>query len=418
MARRHRPGPGGDALRFPEGFVWGSGVSAHQVEGGNTGNDWSAFEGAGGVSGGVRSGDACDHFSRYEADFDLAAALGHAAFKTSVEWSRVEPEEGCFDAGALAHYAAYVKALLDRGIEPWIVLHHFTSPRWLAGHGWWLGAETPRLFARFARVVAERLSPHVRMWVTINEPMLLASAGYVFGVWPPERRNLADGLRVASNLVRAHRLAYGALRAVCGPEARIGPAVNVTALKHPGNPTARDRLLGGPLDWLANHYFTDRVADAADFLGVQYYSRATVQQLLAGDPLAIPTGVRRLPRTDLGWEIYPRGIYHVVKAAWRRHRLPIYVTENGLADASDRVRGPFIRDHLVWLHRAIAEGCDVRGYLHWSLLDNFEWREGFAPRFGLVAVDYATQERTVRPSARYYERICRANAVEPGEVVV
>ncbi len=330
--------------------------------------------------------------------------------KISVEWARIEPEPGVFAPAELAHYADVVRCARDNGISPYVTFHHFTSPAWLESLGCWESAQTPELFERFVRLVAEELAPWVDTWITINEPMLVAAAGYVFGQWPPQRRGLRRGLRVARNLVRAHRLAYDAIHDVVDV-CRVGPAVNVTALKQPPEASLRDRVLDGPLDWLANYYFIDRVRDRSDFIGVQYYSRATVQQLLSGDPMAIPKGMRKLPRTDMGWEIYPKGLYYTVRGMAKRCGLPIIVTENGIADAGDAKRAGFIRDHLVWLHRAMEEGADVRGYLHWALTDNFEWAEGFAPRFGLIGIDYDTLERTVRPSARFYERICRTGEV-------
>jgi beta-glucosidase len=398
-------------LRFPEGFVWGSGISAHQTEGGNRGNDWWEFEQAGNVANGEVSGDACDHYNRYAEDFALAASLGHRALKLSIEWSRIEPERGHYDQSELDHYARVLEAAREAGLVPFVTLHHFTNPAWLGRYGWWEGAQTSEIFGEYVYQVASRLEPWTDIWITINEPMLLAAAGYLHGQWPPQRRSWRKALRVAANLVKAHRLAYDLVHEVCD-SCQAGPAVNVTALKQPGRPTLRDLAFGGPLDWLANYYFIDRARDKADFIGVQYYTRTTVQQLLAGDPLAIPHGMRKLPRTDLGWEIYPKGLYYTVRSMWRRFGLPVYVTENGIADAADEQRADFIREHLFWLHRAIDEGVDVRGYLHWALMDNFEWREGFGPRFGLVEIDYDTQERIARPSARAFERICRENGVE------
>ncbi len=397
-------------LRFPEGFVWGAGISAHQVEGDNRHNDWWAFEQQGKVERGDTSGRATDHYHRFDEDFALAEELGLGAVKISIEWSRIEKERGVYDAEEIAHYVEVVRSARSHGLSPYVALHHFTSPHWLGSYGWWEGASTPGIFAEYVRAVVPALAPWVDTWITINEPMLLASAGYLFGLWPPERTGWSTALRVAANLVRAHRAAYDVIHEL-DPVCRVGPAVNVTALKHPGRPTLKDRLLGGWVDWLANHYFIDKVKDRSDFVGVQYYTRATVQQLLAGDPLALPTGMRPLPKTDMGWEIYPKGLYYTVRSAAKRCGKPIIVTENGIADAQDMRREEFIVAHLAWLHRAIEEGCDVRGYLHWALTDNFEWREGFAPRFGLAAVDYDTLERTLRPSARSYERICRENSV-------
>ncbi len=400
----------GQEVQFPAGFVWGSGISAHQAEGGNDANDWARFERAGGVKRGQVSGPASHHFERYAEDFALAAELGHQAVKLSVEWSRVEPRKGQWDEGAIAHYVDVVRSARDHGLSPYVVLHHFTNPLWLEQYGWWKGGETPALFERYVRRIAEPLGHWVDTWITVNEPMLLAGAGYLFGVWPPQERSYRSTWSVARNLMKAHILAYDAVHEVAGV-CRVGPAVNVTAFKQPHRAPLRDRVLGSSLDWFANHYYIDRVRHRSDFIGIQYYSRATVQQLLSGDPLAVPDGMRRLPKTDMGWEIYPKGLYHTVRDMWQRCGLPIIVTENGIADANDERRSLFIRDHLVWLKRAIDEGADVRGYLHWALLDNFEWAEGFDARFGLIEVDYASGERTVRPSARYYEKICRSGAV-------
>ncbi|MCG2807714.1 MAG: family 1 glycosylhydrolase [Coriobacteriia bacterium] len=397
-------------LHFPGGFTWGAGISAHQVEGENRHNDWWAFEQQGKVAHSHFSGRATDHYNRFDEDFAIAESLGLSAVKISIEWSRIERERGVYDQDEIAHYVQVVKSARSHGLSPYVTLHHFSNPHWLGAYGWWEGTSTPALFAEFVRAVVVPLEPWVDTWITINEPMLLASAGYLFGMWPPERKGWASAWRVARNLVRAHRLAYEAIHeldTVC----RVGAAVNVTALKHPGRPTLRDRLLGGWVDWVANYYFIDHVKDRSDFVGVQYYTRATVQQLLAGDPMALPTGMRPLPKTDMGWEIYPKGLYYTVRSMAKRSGKPIIVTENGIADAADERREDFIVEHLQWLHRAIEEGCDVRGYFHWALTDNFEWREGFEPCFGLVAIDYLTLKRTVRPSARTYERICRQNAV-------
>lgn len=399
-------------LPFPEGFLWGSGTSAHQVEGANTNSDWWAFERAGRVANSECSGGACEHYSRFAEDFALAAELGHTCYKLSVEWARIEPEPGRFDEAELDHYAEVLRELRRRGLSSFVTLHHFTNPAWLSERGGWLNPSAPGLFVRYCEVVADRLGGLADHWITINEPMLLALYGYAKAFWPPQYKGLGNGMRAARNLVRAHRGAYQAIIERL-PAARVGVAVNAAPLVLSDRPALSERLLSRPFDWLANHYFLDAAAGTMDFIGLQYYSRATVRQLLFADVERLPFFSSRLARSDLGWEVYPRGLYDAVTRVWRRHGLPIYVTENGVADASDHLRTAFIHDHLWWLHRAIADGAEVRGYLHWSLMDNFEWLDGFAPRFGLVEVDYATQARRVRPSAVFYETICRSNALQP-----
>ncbi len=398
---------------YPDGFLWGSGTSAHQTEGDNRRNDWWVFEQEGHTRDGEVSGAACEEWSRYADDFALAAELGQNAHKLSVEWSRIEREPGVFDDEALAHYEDVLKCLRSLGIKSFVVLHHFTNPLWLAATGGWEDPESPRRFAEYTRVVVERLGGLADAWITINEPMLLAAFGYFTGYWPPQRTSWRAGLRVARNLMLAHRLAYKVIKELI-PDANVGVAVNTTAFELSPRQAIWERLLVGPVDWFGNLWFLDRVREELDFVGLQYYSRTSVRSLMFGDPSAGPLG-ESLPVTDVGWAIYPEGLHKVVRKAWRRYQLPIYITENGLADHADVIRKVFIRDHLRCLLDAIDEGADVRGYFHWSLVDNFEWREGFRPRFGLIEIDYATQKRTVRDSARYYERICWANGIEVPE---
>lgn len=400
--------PAGDTLRFPEGFVWGAGLSAHQAEGGNRANDWWRFEAEGKVASGERSGDACDHYRRFREDFALARELGHSAHKLSVEWARIEPEPGVFDEAELAHYSEVVSTLRGLGVEPFVTLHHFTNPLWFADAGGWEDPASPERFAAYVRRVATELAGSVHYWVTLNEPMLVAGQGYVRGLWPPERRDVRAAFRVAANLARAHALAHDALREAC-PGCPVGVAVNTAVYVREADPQPADAMLLRALDRYTNHWFLDKVSGSCDFVGVQYYTRFTVGQVVR-DALDARPADRRPLESDIGWEVYPEGLRQVVSRTWRRYGLPIYVTENGLADAADRVRERFIVEHLAELHRSITEGADVRGYLHWSLLDNFEWREGFGPRFGLVEVDYATQERKVRPSALVYRDICSSNA--------
>jgi beta-glucosidase/6-phospho-beta-glucosidase/beta-galactosidase len=210
--------------------------------------------------------------------------------------------------------------------------------------------------------------------------------------------------------MRAHRLAYEAVKRV-QPEAVVGVAVNATVFELSTRGALWERLFLAPVDWWGNLWYLDRVRDRLDFIGLQYYSRTTIAGLVFGDPTVAQIG-EPLPVSDMGWAIYPQGLHNVTRRTWHRYGLPIYITENGLADAGDVQRKAFIQEHLRCLHEAIAEGADVRGYFHWALIDNMEWLQGFRPRFGLVAVDYETQERRVRDSARYYAAICRENGLE------
>ena len=420
--------------RFPPGFLWGTATAAHQVEGGNQNSDWWRWEERpGAIANGDRSGAASDHWNRYPEDLDRAVALGQNAYRFSVEWARIEPQPGVYDEAALAHYREVTEACRTRGLEPMVTLFHFTLPQWLADLG---GFEDPGAVARFeayTRKVAAALGDQVQLWCTVNEPVVYLAAGYLAGVFPPGKQDPDAAARTMANLVRAHGRAYRALHEV-DPDARVGVAKHLRVFTPARGLDPRDQIATWKVRRLFNQTFLDALATgratievpgaapikikdpdlagSMDFVGLNYYSRDMVRY----DPEA-PGTVRfevkaGSPTTDMGWEIYPEGFYQLL--TWvRRYRLPVYVTENGLADASDARRARFLRDHLYWMWRALAARVDVRGYFHWSLLDNFEWAEGFGPRFGLVAVDYPTQGRQVRDSAAFYAWVASHNQLPP-----
>ncbi len=399
-----------DILGFPEGFLWGAATAAHQIEGRNTNNDWWRSEQQGRVP--HRSGDACDSWNRFPDDVRLLADLGLNAYRFSVEWARIEPEPGHFDRAALDRYHSLVEALLERGIQPMVTLHHFTSPIWLADRGGWSSSDVVPRFAAYAGRVARELGDGVRWWVTLNEPSLMANFGYVEGSWPPHRKGDVLGyLRVVRNAVRAHAAARLALRAQTS-EARASIAFAIWPLEpyRPSHPA--DRLAVWLLDLMSHEWLLTSSAPALDWIGVNFYTRMLTRWA--------PSLSRPLPetlpgpgeKTDFNWEIYPEGLYHVLRRLARFGR-PIVITENGIADADDDQRPRFIVEYLRQAHRAIADGVDLRGYVHWTLMDNFEWAEGYTKRFGLAEVDFATQRRTLRPSASLYRDVARANAIAP-----
>ena len=412
-------------LKFPDGFLWGAATSAHQVEGNNH-NDWSEWEKKNAErlakEAGSKwedwqqkkfpemfkaenyiSGRACDHYNRYEEDFDIAKELGHNAHRFSIEWSRVEPEEGKFDEKEVEHYRRVLQALRKRGIESFVTLWHWTNPIWLSKMG---GPENKKFafyFSRYASFVVEQLSGLVDFWITLNEPTSVIANSYMSGAWPPQKKNPLLALKVYKNLAQAHNYAYNEIHKI-SPKAKVGFA-NILAFYEPYNKnSALDKIAVKIAKYFGNEKFLNLTKDKHDFLTAQYYFH---------NRLKFPGRIKNENKTvsDLGWEIYPEGIYHIIKDL-RKYNLPIYVTENGLADANDSRRAKFIKDHLYWIHKAIQEGADVRGYFHWSLLDNFEWEKGFWPRFGLVEIDYKTMERKIRKSAWEYAKICRRNEIE------
>jgi beta-glucosidase len=425
-------------LRFPPSFLFGAATAATQVEGGCTTSDWAAFaREPGRVHGGDTPEVACDAWNRWPEDFAHLRSLGLDAYRMSIEWARIEPTPGEIDSAALDGYRRMLGALRDGGVEPMVTLHHFTLPGWLARRGGVVAPEFPDRFARFCRTAAAVLGDLCRLWITTNEPNVLAVQGYLFGVWPPGVKSVPGLFRAHYGLLEAHVAAYRALKETRGDDARVGVAHHLRAVQplRPASPRDRaatrafarlfndafplalcDGTMFGPLDALFRSKGGFRVRDARgshDFFGVNYYSRDVVRfspkqpgDLFMGR--GVPPGAEV---NDLGWEVYPAGLGAVLRDWAARSGLPLYVTENGIADAADAQRARFIVRHLAEVARAIADGVDVRGYFHWSLVDNFEWAEGYAPRFGLIEVDYATQARRVRPSAEAYTRIARSRAV-------
>ncbi|MBI3544056.1 MAG: family 1 glycosylhydrolase [Deltaproteobacteria bacterium] len=417
-------------------FLWGAAFSSHQVEGGNDKSDWWDWEH---VPGRIERGEttevACDHYNRFREDFALAQQLGLNTVRLSVSWSRIEPSPGFFDPRELNHYRDVVMDLRARGIEPVVTLHHFTHPRWFHEAGGWTSAESPKLFAAFAEAVATALYPHVSIWITFNEPMVQITEGYLKGAYPPGISDFKTGVKVFENLVRAHAAAAKVLREHTPPSAKalavhgVGIALNlnvfhpahdpateagqedlkgIAVLEHLSGWAALEALQTGHLAWdippipalKKGHREALDVAEAAhslDWVGVNYYSRYLIERDPSND-----LGVRWIEPPGGG--TYPEGMGEIVKSTERHlsDRLPIVVSENGIADALDAQRAGFIQRHLESLRGAISTGSDVRGYWYWSLTDNFEWNSGYSPRFGLVEIDYATLKRTVRPSARWY----------------
>lgn len=393
-------------LQFPDGFLWGAATAAHQVEG-NQSNDWTDWERSGKINDGSVSGMAADHWNRYEADLDCARELGHTAHRFSVEWSRIEPQYGSWNADAIRHYQDVVHALKRRGIEPVVTLWHFTNPQWFVAKGGWESKDAPCQFARFAEEVVRAL-PEVKQWMTLNEPNVYALLSYLVGYWPPEVKQWRRALRVYRMMAEAHRQAYDAIKRI-RPDASVGFANNVVDYVPARSHNVLDRFMRSFVDRWYNHWFVRQTVSHLDFIGINHYFRQAVRVKSLREPIA--TEPRGEPLTDYGWGVCPEAMYHVL-IAQARYRKPLLITENGCADATDRLRKRFIADELQEVHRAIGDGADVRGYLHWSLMDNFEWREGFSKRFGLVAVDFKTQQRTVRESARWFATVCRNNGFD------
>lgn len=380
-------------LKFPQGFLWGSATSSYQVEGGIDRCDWSRD---------FPAGQASDHYHRYEEDFDLLKSFHHNVYRFSIEWSRIEPEEGKFDEKELEHYRQVVLALRERGIEPFVGFWHYTNPIWIKDKGGWESPQISYYFSRYVKKVVNVLGSEAKFWLTLNEPEIYAFCSYLRGKWPPYKKSPVSFLSVINHLIKAHREAYRVIKEF-QPLAQVGLATNNGYYEAYGDPLSI--LLKNLVEPLDHFYILDRIKDYVEFIGLNYYFHTRIKGF------RFDFRVRQNENkeaSDLGWEIYPSGIYHVIKKLGRYPK-PIYITENGLADAQDKLRKDFIENHLIWVYQAMAEGADVRGYMHWSLLDNFEWDQGFEPRFGLIEIDYKTLERKPRPSANFYAGICKNN---------
>lgn len=395
-------------LEFPQGFLWGAATAAHQVEGNNIHSDWWVWEQKGG--GAESSGKACDHYHRFEEDFHLAKKLNHNAHRLSIEWARIEPEEGNWDEKEIKHYQKVLRSLKDKKMQTFVTLFHFTLPLWFAQKGGFEKRENIKYFDRFVDRIAYFLGDLVDFWLTINEPNIYVGASYLSGNWPPQRKNLLKALNVYFNLARAHKMAYRSVHNI-EKDAKVGMAANISTYHSFGGYFVGS-LVSQITKFLINDSFYFLTGGYHDFLGANYYffHNFSLKDLSLIRKLNSKSmeETMLLERSDLGWPIYPPGIYEVAMDL-RRYRLPIYITENGVADAEDKYRERFILNHLQWLHQAIEDGADVRGYLYWTLMDNFEWVSGYKPKFGLAEVDFKTQKRKIRPSALTYAKICKEN---------
>ncbi|MBI3572669.1 MAG: glycoside hydrolase family 1 protein [Candidatus Kerfeldbacteria bacterium] len=390
---------------FPRHFLWGAATSAHQVEGNNH-NDWTEWEKLGLVKDQEHSGLATDHWHRYKQDFALAKDLGHNTHRLSIEWSRIEPRPGEFSAEAIEHYRQVLMELHRLGLKPIVTLQHFTLPTWVARQGGWLRRKTADHFARYVLIVIKELGSLAQYWITMNEPTIYTTMVYVEGYWPPQQKNLWSAWLAIRNLVTAHRLAYQVIHRHF-PGHQVGAANNITDFMAWRRHNVLDQALRGFAHYWHNQWWLDQTYLTQDFIGLNFYFPHWLKFRLT-TPIKVfaPHHPPRLPKNDLGWTIYPPSLGHVLD--WLKHyQRPIIVTENGIADASDHWRADFIRRHVSEIEQARGRGVDVRGYIHWSLIDNFEWREGFGPRFGLVEIDYPTQKRTIRPSAYAFREIIR-----------
>jgi len=399
-------------LKFPAGFLWGASTSAYQIEGGII-NDWSEWEKSEARTKKLKiegknpedyiCGQAGDSYNRYEEDFDLVKNLNCGAYRMGIEWSRIEPNQGEFNFDEILHYRQVLRAAKARNLKIVLTLWHWTNPLWFAETGGWSNQEAVKHYLRYVELAVKELGDNVDYWVILNEPMVHLANGYLIGKFPPNKKNIWLAKRACDNLIKAHKAAYEIIHEKF-PQAMAG----LTMLTNFFEPARKGNPLEIIFSKLANYFWNDRfvkkLKNKYDFLGLDYYFHDRV----IWRPPFVKNKNEKI--TDMGWEIYPRGLEQVLKD-YGKFKKPLFIMENGLADAADDRRADFIIEHLKYAHKAIKDGIDVRGYFYWSLLDNFEWAEGYWPKFGLYSVDRKTFKRTARPSAKVYAEICKNNEV-------
>lgn len=399
-------------LRFPDDFIFGAATSAHQTEGNNVNSDWWDFERKAGTPVREPSGDACDSYHRYREDIAIVRDFGLQAYRFSIEWARIEPAEGYFSNAELAHYRRMIEACREAGIIPVVTFHHFTLPRWLDAEGGFLSPRFVELFERYCDHTAKALGDLIGWACTINEPEGAGDAGWVVGVHPPGIVGDIDSMwTVADNVFAAHRRGAAAIRR--HTDAPVGVTLALQDIQYVRGAEP------GSSPWENNTRVSDRFMEASaedEFVGIQTYTRIVIGPEGVRGPGLQPDKKNDIVETDwttmTGWELYPealRGTIH--RAARISGGKPILLTENGIATMDDPKRTYFIDKALRTVHECLEEGIDVRGYLYWSLLDNYEWSGGYQPQFGICAVDRETFERTPKPSGFYLGKAAQSRAL-------
>ncbi len=433
LQRDEYPQRGLQPFSLPEDFLLGTATASLQIEGGDRNNSWYRWAEEGRIKDGSSPLRACDHWNRYEEDIGLMKQLGCHSYRMSIEWSRIEPSPGAFNPKALDHYRREIGLLRDSGIRPLVTLHHFSNPLWFEDSGGWLHPEAPERFLRYVRYTAGGLRDLVSDWVTINEANIYLVFGYIFGEWPPGKSTVSGYLRGGRNMVKAHLLAYDELHRSEPSAAAVPVLVGAAAHVRVFDPQ-RDRFIERSLSRIYDRVFQDMFVaamtdgrrlfplglgskrgsrPAADFLGLNYYSRDMIAFRWKPASLFGEQRVREGAEVnDLGWEIYPQGLYRTAKRYYDQYRLPVFITENGICDRKDSRRPRYILEHLQQVKRLIDDGVDVQRYYHWTLTDNFEWAEGETARFGLIEVDYESQKRSIRRSGELYGELCRNRSAD------
>ncbi|MFN3421956.1 MAG: GH1 family beta-glucosidase [Armatimonadota bacterium] len=445
-----------NVVRFPDGFLWGVATAAYQIEGawnedGKGVSIWDTFSHTQGKIADGSTGDvACDHYHRWQEDIALMKELGVKAYRFSIAWTRILPQgSGTVNPKGLDFYDRLVDGLLEANIKPFATLYHWDLPQALQDIGGWANRDVAYYFADYAAVVAHKLGDRVKHWMTHNEPWVTTWGGYGAGTLAPGIKNAKVALQVAHHLLLSHGLAVEVLRDLGDSETKVGIVLNLSPI-HPASDSEEDKAAAWRNDGFHNRWFLDPIfvgsypADMwewfgqlvpevkpgdmtiigrrIDFLGVNYYTRGVVKHDPQGGMLKLShVRIEGSEYTEMGWEVYPDGLYELLTRLNRDYKIPeFYITENGAAfkdevtpdgKVHDERRLNYLREHFLRAHKAIQDGVPLKGYFVWSLMDNFEWAHGYTKRFGIVYVDYETQKRIVKDSGYWYKQVIAENGV-------
>ncbi|MEW6264912.1 MAG: glycoside hydrolase family 1 protein [Thermodesulfobacteriota bacterium] len=428
-----------ETFRLPDDLLLGVATSATQIEGGETNHSWYRWSSqAGRTKDGKDTSVANDHWHRVDQDLELMRRLNVQTYRLGLEWSRLEPRPGEFSLEAARHYRDEISQLREAGLTPLVTLHHFSNPLWLEDDGGWTNPQVVGLFERYTDFCVRQLGDLVSDWVTINEPNVYLTFGYTRGIWPPGRNDLRAFGKGARLMIAAHIAAYRTIhrrrREMGLGDTKVGLAHHLRVFT-PKHGRLLEKMVCRMYERLFHDMFIVGAAegrllpplglgrprgrgDYQDFFGVNYYSRDIISFSPAryGEMFGRFEVKAGAPVNDLGWEIYPEGLYTLCARYYKRYGQPIYITENGTPDARDAFRAKYIYDHLRQIKLLRDDGVDVRRYYHWTLMDNFEWAEGYTARFGLIEVDFDTQARTIRPSGWFFRDVIRERGVTPAMI--
>jgi beta-glucosidase len=382
-------------MKFPKGFLFGSATAAHQIEGGNINSDWYAFEKIpGNIAEGHTSHIAANSWKEWQKDIQLLKSTNQNAYRFSVEWAKIEPKKGIFNQKVLAQYKKQLQYLKANNIKTMVTLFHFTLPLWVSHYGGMTNKNIVKDFCNFSKKVASEFKGLVDFWAILNEPNVYTLHGYVMGTWNPGLKNWFLAVKTWFNLIACQNKSAQTIKKI-DEHAKVGIAMNFAFYE----PARKNNIFDKAFAWLASEFshelFVRKVIKSCDFLGVNHYLKFILQ---TKKPYIKKAGTTR---SDFGWGVLHEGLYDVLISQAKWHK-PIYITENGIADATDKLRPQFLQESLAQIERAIKEKVDVRGYFHWSLMDNFEWAAGYTQKFGLFTID-----RKPRPSAKIYANLIK-----------